>query len=145
MKNGSQKHSTAEGLQTRCRLVQLSWGFGGTVNPIASTRESSGERPGCKAPANFRFSLVQTLKKLDLLFSPQNTIISFHNDAVSVKKKFKSRTQWEHRNHVFKTGINASCGHFTLWRILKDTNKPAGPFGTMAWWSWYSNKGQTQY
>lgn len=84
------------------------------MNPIASTRESSGERPGCKAPANFRFSLVQTLKKLDLLFSPQNTIISFHNDAVSVKKKFKSRTQWEHRNHVFKTGINASCGHFTL-------------------------------
>ena len=38
----------------------------------------------------------------------------------------------EHSNHNVKVGVNAIYSHFKSWRpILKDTGKPAGPFGTI--------------
>ena len=51
------------------------------------------------------------------------------------------RVRLEHSSHVSKVGVEATCLHFSPWCILKELNKPAGPFGTMQQEPWYPQIG----
>ena len=42
---------------------------------------------------------------------------------------------------IVKASVEASCKHFKSWRILKESTKPAGPFGTMPQELWHAGKG----
>ena len=53
----------------------------------------------------------------------------------------QGRMQLEHSSHIIKVSVKATCLHFNLWCILKETTEPAGPFGTMPQEPWYSGKG----
>ena len=52
----------------------------------------------------------------------------------------QGRTQLEHSSHMVKIGVEATCQHFNLWRILKERIKPAAPFRTMPQEPWYPGK-----
>ena len=51
------------------------------------------------------------------------------------------RIQLEHSSHIIKVSVKATCLHFSLWCILKETTEPAGPFGTMPQQPWHPGKG----
>ena len=53
----------------------------------------------------------------------------------------QGRMQLEHSSHIIKVSVKATCLHFNLWCILKETTEPAGPFGTMPQEPWHPGKG----
>ena len=53
----------------------------------------------------------------------------------------QGRMQLEHSSHIVKVGVEATCLHFNPWRILKETTKLAGPFGTILQEPWHPGKG----
>ena len=48
--------------------------------------------------------------------------------------------QLKHSSHIIKVGVKATCLHFKPWCILKETIKPAGPFGTIPQERWHPGK-----
>ena len=43
----------------------------------------------------------------------------------------QGRVQLEHSSRIVKVGVEATCQHFNLWRMLKETTEPAGTLGSM--------------
>ena len=52
----------------------------------------------------------------------------------------QGKTQLEHSSHIVNVGVEATCLHFKPWRIMKETTKPAVPFGTMPQELWHPGK-----
>ena len=51
------------------------------------------------------------------------------------------RAQLERSIHKVQVGVEATCLHFNPWRILNETTKPAGSFGTILREPWHPGKG----
>ena len=51
------------------------------------------------------------------------------------------KVQLEHRSHIVKVGVEATCQHFKSWCILKEMTKVTSPFRTMPQEPWHPGKG----
>ena len=49
----------------------------------------------------------------------------------------QGKMQLEHSSHIVNVGVKVTCSYFKPWRILKETTKPAGLFGTMLQEPWH--------
>ena len=43
----------------------------------------------------------------------------------------QEKAQLEHNSHIVNVGVEATCSHFKLWRILKEMTEVADLFGSM--------------
>ena len=84
--------------------------------------ENSAEGLGCRRERCLRY-IVFVFEK-----TPKNLLV-------------QGRTQLKRSSTIVKVSVEAACLHFNPWSILKETTKPAGPFGTMRLEPWHPEGG----